>query len=512
MSEKSPPKEKSSLSLRFFKWLEKLGNKFPHPLAIFLGLIAIVLILSAVLNAMGVKVKHPTKNEFVAIKSLLDAKGIQYILLNMVGNFSGFAPLGLVLSMILGIGLAEKVGFMASFMKKFILGAPEKLLLFVIMFMGICGNIASDAAVVIIPGIAGAIFYGAKKNPLVGIIAGYAAACAGFTANIVICGTDVLVASLTTESAKIITPGIVVSPVVNYYFMVVSTFVLAITGVWVTSKFVYKIAGDYVPDEGTVESTESYEVSAAENKGLRNAGIAALIYVVLVVAALIPQNSVLRDAKGSILDGPFIKGIVPILLFWFISIGIVYGKTVGTIKTFADIPKLMAKAIAEMSSYIVLVFAMAQFISFFNWSNMGMVLAVSLTDLMKAAHFTGFGMVVAVIFITMFINLFIGSSSAKWALLAPVFVPMFMMLNYTPAFAQLAYRIGDSVTNAITPLSPYFVIVLGYMQKYKKDSGMGNFFALVLPYVVVFSIVWILLLAVFFYFKLPIGPGAAIFM
>lgn len=203
---------------------------------------------------------------------------------------------------------------------------------------------------------------------------------------------------------------------------------------------------------------------------------------------------------------------MPLILFWFIGLGTIYGKAVGVIKNSADVPKLMSKAIEGMSGYIVLVFVMAQFISFFNWTNMGLILSVKLADLLKAANFTGYGMVVAVIFITMIVNIFIGSGSAKWALLAPVFVPMFMMLDYSPAFSQVAYRIGDSTTNAITPLSPYFAIALGFMQKYKKDVGIGNFFALALPYSIAFALLWIVLLGIWFAFNIPLGPGAGIYM
>lgn len=509
---KNSTAEKNSLMMRIFKWVEVAGNKLPHPFTMFLWLIGIVVVLSAILGAMGVTVMHPIKGEPVAIKSLLTKDGIQYILLNLVKNFSGFAPLGLVLSMMLGIGLAEQSGLMDAFMKRFILGAPEKMLIFVVFMIGICGNIASDAAAVIVPGLAGAIFYGAKKNPIVGIIAGYAAANAGFTANLVIAGTDVLLASMTTESAKIINPAIEVSPLANYYFMFASTIILAIVGTWITSKIVTKVAGDYVPEGELIGHTEDLTVSPEQKKGLRNAGLTTLIFWGLVVIALVPAGSPLRGEGGSIISSPFIKGIVPFLLFWFIAIGVAFGKQVGTVKSSADVPKLMAKAIEGMSSYIVLVFVMAQFISFFNWTNMGLVLSISLTDMLKAAHFTGYGMVVAVIFITMFINLFIGSGSAKWALLAPVIVPMFMMLNYSPAFAQVAYRIGDSTTNAITPLSPYFAIALGFMQKYKKNIGVGNFFSLALPYVIGFGIIWILLLAVWFFLNIPLGPGANIFL
>ncbi|MBF4693066.1 AbgT family transporter [Fusibacter sp. Q10-2] len=498
--------------MRIFKWVEVAGNKLPHPFTMFLWLIGIVVILSAILGTMGVTVIHPIKGEPVAIKSLLTTEGIRYVLLNLVKNFSGFAPLGLVLSMMLGIGLAEQSGLMDAFMKRFILGAPEKILILVVFLIGICGNIASDAAAVIVPGLAGAIFYGAKKNPIVGIIAGYAAANAGFTANLVIAGTDVLLASMTTESAKIINSGIEVSPLANYYFMFASTIVLAIVGTWITSKIVTKVAGEYIPEGDMIGHSEDLTITESQKKGLRHAGVTTLIFWGIVIIALIPASSPLRGEGGSIISSPFIKGIVPFLLFWFIAIGVAFGKQVGTVKNSADIPKLMAKAIEGMSSYIVLVFVMAQFISFFNWTNMGLVLSISLTEMLKAAHFTGFGMVVAVIFITMFINLFIGSGSAKWALLAPVFVPMFMMLDYSPAFAQVAYRIGDSTTNAITPLSPYFAIALGFMQKYKKNIGVGNFFSLALPYVIGFGIVWILLLAVWFFLNLPLGPGVGIFL
>jgi aminobenzoyl-glutamate transport protein len=207
-----------------------------------------------------------------------------------------------------------------------------------------------------------------------------------------------------------------------------------------------------------------------------------------------------------------IKGIIPFILFWFIIIGIAYGVTVKTIKKAEDVPIYMAKSMEEMATYIVFVFVIAQFVSFFNWTNLGLILAVKMGDFLKVSGFTGFPMVVMVILVTMFVNLFLGSGSAKWALLSPVFVPMFMMLDYSPEFAQLAYRIGDSTTNALSPLFPYIAIVLGFMQKYKKDAGLGTLFAMMVPYTVGFGIVWIIQLAFWFYLNLPMGPGASIFI
>ncbi len=508
---KSEDQKKSRL-YRFLKWVEVAGNKLPHPFLLFVGLVVIVMVLSFILSKIGVQVKHPVKDEVVAVRNLLGREGIQYILLNLLKNFTGFRPLGLVLSMMIGIGLAEKAGLMSAFMRKFILGAPEKLLIMAIFLIGICGNIASDAAVIIVPPLAGAIFYGAKKNPIVGVAAGYAAACAGFTANLLIAGTDALLAGITEEASHIIDPSITVSPLVNYYFMFVSTILLTVVGTWITKRYVEKQAGEYIPEDGIEINTEKYELSDKEVKGLRSAGIATLIYWGIVIAVLIPENSVLRGAGGSIIKSPFIKGIIPFILFWFITVGIAYGRKAGTIKEGSDVPKLMTKAMEGMAGYIVFVFVIAQFVSFFNWTNLGLILAVKMGDLLKAANFTGFPMVIGVVLVTMFINLFLGSGSAKWTLLSPVFVPMFMMLDYSPEFAQLSYRIGDSTTNAISPLFPYIAIVLGFMQKYKKDAGLGTLFSLILPYTVGFGLIWILQLAVWFIFKLPIGPGIGIFM
>lgn len=504
--------EKKSLLFRILKWVEVAGNKLPHPFMIFVSLVGVVIFLSFILSKMGIQAKHPVTAEVVAVKNLVSREGIQYIILNLLKNFTGFRPLGLVLSMMIGIGLAEQAGLMSAFMRKFILGAPEKLLIMAVFLIGICGNIASDAAVIIVPPLAGAIFYGAKKNPIVGVAAGYAAACAGFTANLLIAGTDALLAGITEEAAHIIDPSITVSPLVNYYFMFVSTILLTIVGTWITKRFVEKQAGEYIPEGGIEANIDEYQLSESESKGLRSAGLATLIYWGIVIIALIPQNSVLRSDSGGIIGGTFIKGIIPFILFWFIAVGVAYGRKAGTIKESADIPKLMSKAMAGMASYIVIVFVIAQFVSFFNWTNLGLIMAVKMGNLMKVANFTGLPMIIGVIFITMFVNLFLGSGSAKWALLSPVFVPMFMMLDYSPEFAQLAYRIGDSTTNAISPLFPYIAIVLGFMQKYKKDAGFGTLFSLLLPYTIGFALLWIAQIAVWFFFNLPLGPGASIFM
>jgi aminobenzoyl-glutamate transport protein len=496
---------------RFLGFVERVGNKLPHPFTLFVILCLIVILASFITANMNVSVLHPTTGEEVAAKSLIGKDGIRYMLLNMLNNFTGFAPLGLVLTMMLGIGLAEEAGLLNTFMKKFMLGANDRTLLIVIFLIGICGNIASDAAAVVIPSIAGAIFYSTKRNPLVGIAAGYAAACAGFSANLLIAGTDALLAGITQEVASGIQPGILVNPTVNYYFMIVSTFLLTIVGVWITIRYIEPLAGTYT-GFGSIEDDQSLEITEKENKALKKAGIATLIYWGIVVISLLPSNSPLRSDSGTIIPSPFISGIIPFIFLWFVAIGIVYGKAVGVIKGEADVPRLMGNAIKGMSGYIVLVFIIGQFVNYFNWTNLGMIISVNLTDLLTTLNFTGLPMIIGVILISTFVNMFIGSGSAKWALLAPVFVPMFMMLNYTPAFAQLAYRIGDSSTNALTPLFPYFPILLGLMRKYDENAGVGTAISYMLPYTIGFLLIWVAQLIIWFLLGLSIGPGMGIFM
>jgi len=503
--------ERKSLFYRFLDWVERAGNKLPDPFMLFVILAAAVIVLSFFLAKLNVQIKHPTKDQMVAVKSLLSGEGLTYMFVNLTKNFVGFAPLGLVLTMMLGIGLAEQVGLMNAFMKRFIIGAPKQLLVAAIILIGICGNIASDAAIIIIPPLAGAIFYGAKRNPLVGIAIGYAATCAGFTANLIIVGTDALLAGITQEAAKIIDPAITVNPAINYFFMIVSTLFLTVAGVWV-ARGLEKRMGTYTPKAGFSVQETTMDVTDEEKKGLRGVGIATLVYWAIVIAVLIPKNSPFRNPKGGLVPSPFLSGIVAFIFCWFVTIGIVYGKKVRKIKSGADVAKHMGAAMKDMSSYIVLVFIIAQFTSYFNWTNIGLVLAVSLGNLLKAWNFTGIPMVLLVILFTAFINLFIGSGSAKWALLAPVFVPMFMMVGYSPAFAQVAYRIGDSTTNSITPLFPYFPILLGFLRRYDEDAGIGTVMAMTLPFTLVFGLVWIVQIIVYMIFKLPLGPGAGIFL
>ncbi len=495
---------------RFLDWVERVGNKLPHPFFLFVYLTIGIMVLSAILSMLGISAINPASGEEVMVKNLLTREGVEWMLVNALKNFTGFAPLGLVLSMQMGIGLAEQAGLLSAFMRKTMYNAPLWAISLAVMFVGINGNIASDASIVIIPTLAASIYLSLGKNPLVGLMAGYAAACAGFSANLIIVGTDALLAGITQEAVKIINPDISVNPSINWYFMVASTIIFTFVGAWVTDKIIAPRLGEY---KGKIKVTENQDLTPIENLALKNTGKAALVFLAILAIAVLPKNAILRNAKtGGLIPSPFLNGIIPILMLFFITIGVAYGKTVGTIKTAGDIPKLMAEAVKTMSGYIVLVFIIGQFVAYFNWTNIGVIIAVKGAEFLQTVGFTGLPLIIGIILLSTIVNLFIGSGSAKWSILAPIFVPMLMLLGYSPAMTQVIYRIGDSSTNPITPLFPYFPIALGLAQYYDEDAGMGTLMSLMLPYALIFLIVWILQLIVWMVLDLPLGPGAGIYM
>lgn len=508
------PLKENGIFTRFLNIVEKIGNKLPHPFILFLYLAVILMIVSAVVNWFDVSVVHPTTEEKIVANSLLSKEGVLYMLSSMLDNFTGFAPFGLVIVMMFGIGLAQKVGFFETFMKKTIIGAPKGFITYTIIFIGVLGNIASDAAMIIIPPLAGMVYYAIGRHPLAGMAAAFAGVGIGFTANFLIAGTDALLSGITTEAAQIIIPEYTVTPVDNWFFMSASVFMLVIVGAFVTDKIVEPRLGTFDPkyaDQSLIKEKIS-DPTSQEVKGLRNAVIAGVLYLLLLAALVIPANGFLRSDEGTIIPSPFISNIIPIILIMFILVAVVYGKTAGTIKKSADVPILMGEAMKDMSGYIVLIFAAAQFISYFNWTNLSTITAISSSSMLQNANFTGMGFVVCFILLVTMINLVISSGSAQWALMAPVFVPLFMLLNYDPAFAQLAYRIGDSTTNNISPVNPYVIMVLGFMKRYDSRFGFGSIISLMLPYTLIILVIWIVMFVVWNLVGIPIGPGTDMFL
>jgi len=497
-------KKEEGMFQRFLDVVERVGNRLPDPFILFVVLAGLMIIVSWIFSLFDASVIHPGTGEDTPIKSLVSGEGLQFILTTMVENFTGFAPLGIVLAMMLGIGLTEKVGLLDYAVRKTILKSPPGLITYTVVFVGILGNLASDAAIVLIPPLAAIVFYKIGRHPLAGLAAGYAGAGAGFTANLFVASTDALLAGISTEAAAIIDDAIVVTPVDNWFFNIVSVFTLTIVGGLITTRFIEPRLGNYEGDAAEEENTE--ELPNAK-KGFINALLAAIIYITLLVAIILLPNSPLRNEDGGMVPSPFLDGIVPIILIFFIVIGVSFGMTVGRIKSGKDISTYMAESIKEMSSYIVLVFAIAQFIAYFDWSNLGTWVAVNGADFLTDINFTGMGLIIGYIFFTAMLNFLVTSGSAKWAIEAPIFIPMFMQLGYHPAFTQAAYRIADSSTNIMTPLFPYMVIILSFMKKYDKNANIGTYMSLMLPYTVAFLLTWIILIMIFYYTGIPFGPG-----
>ena len=502
--------KKRTVFQRILDVIERVGNKLPDPFALFVGLAVLIMIISYIFNLFDASVNHPGTGEELPIRSLISGEGLQFILTSMLENFTGFAPLGLVLAMMLGIGLAEKVGLLDYAIRKTVLKSPPFLLTYTVVFVGILGNIASDAAAVIIPPLGALVFYKVGRHPFAGLAAGFAGAGAGFTANLFIAGTDALLSGISTEAAALINPDIVVTPLDNWYFNIVSTFMLTIIGGLITTRIVEPRLGKYKGE--AVEEGGEEELPNAK-KGFILAIVAGVLYWAVVAGTLLIPNSPLTNDQGGITpSSPFLDGIVPIILIFFILIGLVFGITVGKIQTSKDMTDHMTEAIKEMAGYIVLVFAIAQFIAYFNWSNLGTWLAVNGAEFLQDIEFTGFGLIIGYVLFTGLMNFLITSGSAKWAIEAPIFVPMFMQLGYSPAFTQVAYRIADSSINIITPLFPYMIIILSFMKRYDKNASIGSYMALMLPYSLIFLGAWIILLAIFYFLNLPLGPGAGIYL
>lgn len=507
-------KAKKTLMDRFLNFVEAAGNKLPDPASLFILLAAVVLILSCVLGNMGVSAVHPGTGKTIKVVNLLTVDGFRMMWSKAVSNFSGFAPLGMVLVCVIGAGVAEKSGFLAAFMQKMLGKAAPAIVTFAIIFLGINGNVAGDAAFVVLPPVAGVIFLGMGRHPLLGVFCGYASVAAGFCANMMIGMSDSLAYGFTESAARMIDPAYQGSPAINYYFLIASCVVLSLVGTFVTEKFMApRFAG---ADLSKYELDESLTtLTPRKSSAVTKASIATIIGVLVLVAMCIGENPILGDPKThSIMNGksPFMTGIILAVTIVLFIPGAVYGFASGKYQSDKDMFGDISQAFKDISSYILLCFFCAQFTSYFAWSNLGAVIAIRGAEFLKTMSLTGVPLIIGLMLVSCVVNIFIGSASAKWAILAPVMVPMMMILGYDPAVTQVAYRIGDSITNPLSPLFYYFPLILGFARKYEKDTGMGTIIANMLPYSTAFTIAWIVLLIVWVVFDIPLGPGGGIYL
>jgi aminobenzoyl-glutamate transport protein len=506
----SEKKNAKSLIDKFLSLVENVGNKLPHPTALFALFAFGVVILSWFVSLFNLQVVHPGTGETIEPVSLLTIDGLHRIILNLITNFTDFAPLGTVLVSLLGIAVAEHSGLIGAVLRLLVLKAPKKLLTFVIVFAGILSNTASEIGYVLLVPLSAIIFLAVGRHPIAGLAAAFAGVSGGYSANLLLGTIDPLLAGLTQEAAHIINPAYEVNPAANYYFMFVSTFFISVAGTWVTEKVVIPRLGEY---KGDAKAEEIKPLSKEEKRGLLYATISGLVLTAIIIAGIIPETGFLRDQDTySILKSPFLKGIVSFIFFGGVVLGIAYGIGAGTIKKDSDIIKGMDKSMETLGSYIVLVFFAAQFVAFFNWTNLGMIVAVEGANLLKSSGLGPIPLLIAFIIISAIINLFIGSASAKWAVMAPVFVPMFMLLSYSPEVIQVAYRVGDSVTNIVSPMMSYFALIIAFVGKYDKQAGIGTLIATMLPYTITFFIIWSIMFIVWFALGIPVGPGAPMFI
>ena len=505
----SAAESKQNFFYRILNRIERIGNAIPNPALLFVALAILTLFLSAFASWAGWSVTHPGTGEEVRAVNLLTVAGLHKILTGLVTNFTGFAPLGVVLVAILGIAVAEASGLISAVLRLLVLSSPKKLLTAVLVFAGVMSNLASDVGYVLLIPLGAMIFLAVGRHPLVGLAAAFAGVSGGFSANLLLGTTDALLAGLTQEAARIVHAGYTVTPAANYYFMSASAILVTVLGTWITEAVVAPRLGEY---NGEAKPENLEKLSPDEKRGMWFALVAALVFTALILWGTVPANGFLRDPKtGSLLHSPFLSGIISIIFFGGVLLGLAYGFAAKTFKSLDDVIKAMEDSMKTMAVYLVLAFFAAQFIAFFNWTNLGVILAVNGAEFLRSLQLSGVVLIVAFVLLSIVLDLFIGSASAKWAVMAPVFVPMLMLLGYSPELTQAAYRIGDSVCNFVTPLMSYFPLVVAFAQKYDRQAGIGTIMAMMMPYSIAFFIGWTLFLIIWFWFGLPLGPGAGIY-
>lgn len=529
----SPPKK--SWVDRFLGLIERIGNFLPHPVTLFALFAAGTIVLSGIGEALDWTVEDPrpadkrSPDGMIRVVSLLGDEGLRTITTGLVKNFTNFAPLGTVLVALLGVGLAEHSGLISAAIRSLVFGVRREFVTIAVVFAGVLSNTASEIGYVVLIPLGAAIYHSLGRHPLAGLAAAYAGVSGGYSANLLLGTVDPLLAGITTPAANMYaTEGYEVSAACNWYFMIGSTFLVTFVGTWVSVKIVEPRLGDYTgefADQEWLSAPQLERVTSRELKGLIIAGLAFLTYCLGLVYLCWPTTGPEPESTTWSLpwfgalgitmpgrNGPvFLDGVVALIFVAFLLPGVAYGLVVGTVRSDNDIIKSMTKSMTSMGPYIVLVFFAAQFVKFFEATNLGTMLAVLGAEGIIALNLDNAGVFALFILLCAAVNLVMGSASAKWAFMAPIFVPMLMRIGYSPEVIQCAYRIGDSCTNVISPMMSYFGMIFVFAARYDRRFGMGSMISLMFPYAVVFLIFWI----VFFYvwvfgLDLPIGPGAPI--
>ena len=506
---------------RFLRVVEWLGNALPHPVTLFALFAFSVVLLSGALGMIGLAVEDPrpegaagrAADGMIRVVSLMNAAGLRLIVQNLVTNFTSFVPLGTVLVAMLGVGVAERSGLLTAVIRAMVLKAKARTVTVTIVLAGVLSNTASEMGYVVLVPLAAMVFYSLGRHPLAGLAAAFAGVSGGYSANLLLGTVDPLLAGITQEAAQLIHPGYLVDASANWFFMIASTFLVVIVGSWVSLKIVEPTLGQYDASQARFDADDEHRLdplSSLERRALRNAGIAALLMAGLIALLVVPEGAVLRNPEtGAVANSPFLRGIVAMIFIFFLVPGVVYGAVVGTMRSDRDVINAMAGAMSTLGLYMVLVFFAAQFVAFFSWTNLGAVTAVTGASFLTGIGLTGPLVFVFFILICGFVNLMLGSASAQWAVTAPIFVPMLMLLGYSPEVVQAAYRIGDSTTNIITPMMSYFGLIMAFAARYVPKAGIGTLISMMLPYSVALIVCWTAFFFLWvFVLGLPVGPAS----
>jgi len=510
---------------RLISSTERMGNLLPHPFTLFLLLIGAVFLLSFVLSHVGISASYvridgdstEPVTQLVPVVNLTEKAMLQEMMQNFVQTFAYFTPVGFVIIMVLGVSIAEQTGFFSAVIRTVVLRTPATLITFVIALVGICANIASDAGIIVAPTLGGAIFLALGRHPIAGVCAGYVAAYGGYSANLFITGTDVVLAGITESAAGHFAIDLPIHPLMNWYCMIGSTVVLAGVVTIITEKVIIPHLGEYrPPPEAVAQPFSEFQLGPHERRGLWAALITTLLFLIALLVLTVPDDAVLRNDEGRLLPrSPLISGIIFIIFTYFFIVGIVYGAAAGTLRSEKEIPKMMERGLAGVASFLVVCLPASIFIDLFHKSNLTTLIAVSGADLIKGFDIGAIATLLLFALFCAVVNIFITSGFTQWLVLAPIFVPLLFQLGASPAITQMAFRIGDSTTNLISPVSAYLPFLLGLLEKYRNEGqeiGIGSAISVMLPYSLTLLAVWTLFLGAWLLLGLDPGPGVSSFV
>lgn len=504
--------------VQIFSAVERMGQRLPDPLTLFFIMAGLVVLVSALFVGASAEVVQRTGDVVnLEVKSLLTFDGIRWMLLSTVDNFIAFAPLGPVLTVMIGIGVAERTGLISMGLRVLVTKVPDQLLTATVVFAGVMSSMAADAGYVVLTPLGALLFASVKRHPLAGLAAAYAGVSGGFSANLLITGLDPMLSALTQQAAQSLDPSYSMNPACNYYFMVASTFMITIVGTMVTTRIVEPMLGTWDPSLGDgIDASESHEPGAEEARAFGIAmGVGVILAIGILLLGVIPgaplHDEIPEGAPAVNALNSFFSAIEILVTIGFIIPGIIYGVLTKSIKSDKDLGKMMSDTMSSMGAYVVLAFVAGQFVAYFNWTNLGAITAVKGAGVLEAVGLKGGFLLIAFLFVASTMNFLVGSASAKWAFMAPIFVPMLMQMGLSPEATQAAYRVGDSITNIISPLMPYLPIIIVFAQKYDRKAGIGTILAAMLPYSIAYLIVWTFMLLGWVYANIPLGPGASAF-